>query len=390
MGRTINKIITMKIGHFITSIDVSTGGPARSVTHLIESLFKNSNYTIDLFTANSNNPIIKKFKKEKGKIHFIENKEVAKKLSNKENSYRLLHGHGIWQMKVHKMSKYARKNNIPYLITPRGMLEPWSLSQGRLKKKLALKLFQYKDIKEAACIHATAEMEAQNIRKLGFKNPIAVIPNGINVSEFPLQDFYKKKENRKLLFLSRIHPKKGIENLINAWELIDNEIKQNWIVEIVGNGDKEYIQNLKDNIESKGLGKKIRVKQPVFGQEKIDLYADADLFVLPTFSENFGIVIAEALASFTPVITTKGTPWEDLKIANAGWWIDIGVNPLKKALEDAFQKTDEALFEMGKNGRELIEKKYAMDAVATKMASLYDWILKDTEKPDFVQEWKEK
>ena len=122
----------------------------------------------------------------------------------------------------------------------------------------------------------------------------------------------------------------------------------------------------------------------MFGLEKIKLFREASLFVLPTFSENFGIVIAESLASYTPVITTKGAPWEDLKTNKCGWWIDIGVEPLKKALEQAIGSNDKILIKMGVNGRKLIEDKYSMQSVAEQMLQLYQWILTKDNKPNFV------
>ena len=379
----------MIINHTVSSIDKSSGGPARSVTHLIEAiLFVEKNIKINLNTLESNNPIIKKFDSIKGDLYFNDFGllEYSKSLNNKllKSNSNLYHGHGLWQLPVNQMSRIARKKNIPYIITPRGMLEPWSLTQGKLKKKLALKLFQYNDLAKATCIHATAPMEVENIRALGFNNPIAMIPNGVNIDEFPVDIPKKFSEPKKILFLSRIHVKKGIENLIMAWSTIDIEYRKGWKVVIVGNGEEDYIQSLKERIISRNLSDQIEIKKPVFGKEKIDAFREASLFVLPTFSENFGIVIAEALASFTPVITTKGAPWGDLKTHDCGWWIDIGIKPLKEALEDALQIDKVELLNMGKNGRKLIEEKYSMESVAKQMYELYNWVLKKGEKPKFV------
>lgn len=265
------------------------------------------------------------------------------------------------------------------------MLEPWALNARKWKKKLALAMYQRNDLINAFCIHATAQMEAENIRKLGFKNPIAVIPNGIDVNEFTIKTGMSKKRKKTLLFLSRIHPKKGIENLIEAWRQTDKALLQNWQVEIAGTGDENYITSLQRLIFTNGLSDKIKIIGPQFGSAKLEVYHRADLFVLPTYSENFGIVVAEALACGIPVITTKGTPWEELNTLNAGSWIDIGVQPLVKALQEILHLNEEQLIQMGKNGRKLVEEKYSIEAVASEMLILYKWILKQGIKPSFVR-----
>ncbi len=375
----------IRVNQTIESIDVEIGGPARSVTHLINAQLECSdNIEIDLLTMETVNPIISKFNYDKGKIIFFKRKlEFI-------NNYDLYHGHGLWLMAVHKMVKQARKKNRPYIITIRGMLESWSLQQGEIKKKLALKLYQYSDLKNADCLHATAPMEVLSIRALGLKNPVAMIPNGINLNEFPESVPVKSLGKKKILFLSRIHPKKGIENLIKAWLLLDNSVREGWVIEIVGNGDFSYIQKLNKLIKSSKIEDEIHLLPPVFGEKKIELYRNASLFVLPTFSENFGVVIAEALASYTPVITTKGAPWEDLDKFNCGWWIDIGVEPLKIALKEAMAYNVREIIEKGLNGRELVENKYSINAVAKQMLELYSWILNDTEKPLFIDLYKQK
>ena len=380
----------MKIAHFIQSMDISTGGPARSVSHLIEKMLSISNNKILLFSSKSVNPILNEFKNKKGAVYFFKFNwfyyfKFSKDLLKDVN---LFHGHGLWQLPVHKMSLISRKLNIPYIITPRGMLEPWSLKQSKFKKKLAMLFYQYKDLKNASCIHVTSQMEGDNIRNLGFKNPIAMIPNGVNIDEFPCEFPNKINKSKKILFLSRIHKKKGIENLIQAWKLIDIERKKSWIIEIVGNGETDYINTLKKRISKENLEDQIIIKEPVYGKEKIKLFREASLFVLPTFSENFGVVIAEALASFTPVITTKGTPWMDLQTYKCGWWIEIGVLPLKKNLENALLKSNTELKVMALNGRKLIENKYSMDTVSRQMLNLYDWINNKKIKPNFVDIYK--
>jgi glycosyltransferase involved in cell wall biosynthesis len=375
----------MIITQVISSIDKSKGGPSRSSVHLVESL-ASKECNVNLFATKTQFPLVSSFKNINAKLflckrnHFGFSKALNKKL-DEDKSY-ILHGHGIWNLAVHQMAVIARRKSKPYIISPRGMLEPWSLSQSYLKKKIALLGYQKKDLHRADCIHATAKSEAQNIRSLGFTNPIAIIPNGINLLEFP--QYKKTNKKNKILFLSRIDKKKGVENLIKAFIEISPVITKRWEIEIVGNGDPKYIKSLQKLIFKFNKNHQITISNYVFGKEKLKKYQSADIFVLPTYSENFGIVVAEALACSVPVICTKGAPWEELNTFNCGDWIDIGVDPLKKSLIKLMLKTKNDLNEMGKNGRKLIIKKYSISSVSKKFKQLYKWILKESDKPDFI------
>jgi glycosyltransferase involved in cell wall biosynthesis len=375
----------MKIVHTITSIDSKGGGTSTYLQLLANKLCEKAKMVVCALDSDQKLPLAPVVETifVQGTFPYLQaySRFFVKALS--KISCDLFHGNGMWQFPVHAMVRVAKKRGLPYVISPHGMLEPWALNKGRIKKRLILALFQHKDISQAQCIHATAAAEAQNLRTLGFKNPIAVIPNGIALNEYPLR-IPRNSPQRTLLFLSRIHPKKGIELLIEAWAQLAQDKTADWKVEIAGNGEAVYIQELQQFIESKQLSQQIKIIGSQFGSDKLETYHRADLFVLPTYSENFGIVVTEALSCGVPVITTKGTPWEELETQNCGWWVDTGVEPLKQALEQALVLPQETLQAMGKNGRKLVEEKYSIEAVAEQMLALYKWILNKGEKPEFV------
>lgn len=375
----------MNILQVVPSIDLSAGGPSKSVCDLaLNQALQGCDVTI--FTNASAKPYLIKSPHTNFQLVFVEETPFKKGLKPfiLYEKFDVLHGHGIWQMPVHQMAKLAIDRKIPYIISPRGMLEPWALNAGKWKKKFAMALYQRKDLYSSACIHATSQMEADNIRKLGFRNPIAIIPNGIDINEFSIQAEKSKNEKHTLLFLSRIHPKKGIEVLVEAWQQLNKALRQHWQVEIAGAGDESYIVSLQKLIVKRGLANEIRIIGPQYGEAKFAAYQRADLFVLPTYSENFGIVVAEAMACGLPVITTVGTPWEELNTFNAGWWIEIGSEPLAETLVNAMNLSEFQRKQIGQNGRQLVEEKYSIQAVASQMLELYQWVLGIGKIPEFV------
>ncbi|MHB0755254.1 glycosyltransferase [Polaribacter sp. M15] len=356
----------MNVIHIVGSLDKGAGGPSRSVPQTCEQLAK-IGVNITLITRPSSHPVTIATSQnlEVKFLTFQKLMAFGRSISNKE--FDLIHLQHVWDPYLHIMAWWARRKNIPYIITPRGMLEPWILQQRPWKKKLGLFLYQRFDLKKAVRIHATCELEKNNIRTLGFNNPIQIIPNGVDLSEVKkVKTHYGTK---KMVFLSRIHPKKGIELLIDAWSTINTT---GWVLEIAGNGEDSYINQLKKSAQDI---KNIKFVGAQFGDQKWGFLRSADIMVLPTYSENFGIVVAEALAVGVPVITTKGTPWENLKIKNCGWWIQLSLAELERTLDIAINTTTDILTQKGENGIRLIKNKYDIKSVAKEIKELYTTIL---------------
>lgn len=199
-----------------------------------------------------------------------------------------------------------------------------------------------------------------------------MIANGVDVDSISLKTSWKRK--KEILFLSRVHVKKGINFLIEAVARLKPEM-QGYAVRIAGEGDENYIAELKRLARKRGVADIVSFEGGVYGQRKWNLFRQADLFVLPTHSENFGIVVAEALAAGTPVLTTKGAPWSDLESAHCGRWTEIGTDATVDALKAFLSLTEAELEQMGRNGRRLVLDKYAEAQVAKEMVDMYKKIV---------------
>ena len=560
----------MKTLHIIGGISRDSGGPSRSVQGLVAGL-NAAGVETWLMTMNyGDEPWVD------GVARFVNGGDFGEVVQRVGPD--IVHLHGIWSMALHRCAVTCRRLGIKYVIAPRGMLEPWSLQQKWLKKRIARWLYQDKDLKCASALHATAESEAKQFRKLGFKNPIIISPNGVNVpvkfeprntSAYAEATADRRNTRKRVLFVSRMHPKKGVMELAEAWgklkkalvvskndytqtwyniaetadivnmpviqvernqnallnrravkdvfksfgvvenendgrhvifpaksagkmlgqrgvdlygvadsfaklfrasrrawseteavvaehkrhrnidayhqyiakfayegevyyarftiredasernprnevhsstvsritvykakgaelsdlgnaqvedstPFVDNKIAyffarvnplSNWCCELVytvnGEFEREYEAKVKAKVKESGLEDQFVFTGALNDDEKWKAYARADLFVLPTYSENFGIVVAEALWAGVPVITTKGTPWGELETAKCGRWIEIGVRPLAKALKEMMLMPDGARRQMGERGRKLVEEKYTWDAAADLMISSY-------------------
>jgi glycosyltransferase involved in cell wall biosynthesis len=295
----------------------------------------------------------------------------------------VIHDNGLWLPNNHAVAVAARTLGQPLIVSPRGMLSAWALRFKALKKRLAWWLYQQKDLRSAKVLHATSKSEAEEFRlAAGMIQPIAVIPNGV---EFPESQRPPTggagAGSRTVLFLGRIHPVKGLMDLIAAWSRLN---PAGWRVVIAGTDEGGHREALKAESRRLRLNDCFQFVGPVYGAAKWELYRSADVFVLPSSSENFGIAVAEALACGVPVVTTRGTPWEELVSKRCGWWTEIGSEPLAAALREAMALSDAARHEMGNRGAEWVRSKFSWTAAAAEMKKVYDWMVGASERPDCV------
>jgi glycosyltransferase involved in cell wall biosynthesis len=386
----------LKVILTVAGLSPEDGGPSRSIPALAESLAR-AGIEVEMLTCESGNRLAPPLLADESLVRTSVLPYSCRTVPwrGRQNGFTSIlrtasHGagqcifqdNGLWLPANHAVACAARKLNRLFVISPRGMLTRWALQFKGWKKRVAWWLYQKRDLQSARVLHATSRSEADGFRAAGLKQPIAVIPNGVDLPDWR-EPSRPRPDVRTVLFLSRIHPKKGLLNLVEAWGRLN---PKGWQVVIAGGDEAGHRAEVEGAIRAHKLEASFHFTGPVDGGERWSLFRQADLFVLPSFSENFGIAVAEALACGVPVVTTQGAPWEDLITHQCGWWPAVGSGPLGEALRAALSQTDEQRREMGRRGRQLVEAKYSWPGVAAQTISAYRWMLGECSKPEWVLE----
>lgn len=292
------------------------------------------------------------------------------------NSDYLIHIHALWSPILHQVSKWAHKNNIPVIWSTHGMTAPWSMRHKLWKKLPAWVLYQRRDLKLAVTIHCTTDQEAEWNKALGFNNCV-VVPLGTH-----LPQSYSKalthNANHILLFVGRIYPVKGLANLIKAWGMVVVSSHglvvggENWKLRIVGPDQAGHLAELEKLVDELGLRGSVEFPGPKFGEELSEEYDNCDCLVLPSFTENFGATIVDALVHGKPCIASSFTPWRELTEYGCGWWVSNEPELLADAIKEMASLDDPARRLMGMCGHKLVEDKYTWDAAVKLMIKSYE------------------
>ena len=376
----------LRIAQVIPAIAVEASGPSYSVVRLCESLIARGEQVVLAALRwderYSPPPFCREFPLSRGPRKLGRSARMSRWLVEECTAGRidLLHSHALWMMPCVYPGRLARNSNVPLVTSPRGSLSPEALGLSRLRKKAFWLLQQGQALRAARLLHATSEAEYADIRAAGLTQPVAVIPNGIDIP--PPRPPRSAKRRRVLLYLGRVHPIKGLDVLLRAWhELSARHV--DWDLRIVGPGEPAHVTAVRQHARDLGV-QRVNFAGAAYGPERLAAYQSADLYVLPTRSENFGMTVAEALAAGTPVITTHGAPWAGLARHDAGWWIEQSLDALVATLDLALRSSPERLEAMGANGRLWMTESFGWPTIGAAMQSVYQWLVHRGDKPGCI------
>jgi poly(glycerol-phosphate) alpha-glucosyltransferase len=296
----------------------------------------------------------------------------------------VLHNHGLWMYPSVASFRWSKLTRKPYIVSTHGMLDPWAIMHSSWKKRIADVLYERRHLTKAACLHALCVPEADAIRRYGLSNPVCVIPCGIDL---PLLSLTPSQQQEKvLLFLGRLHPKKGLMNLLTAWQLLhrDRGAAAEWQLWIAGWDQEHHEKELREQCAEYDLESSVRFVGPKFGTEKDSLLRSVAAFVLPSFSEGLPVSILEAWAYGLPVVMTRACNLMQGFEAGAAVCIEPTAPAIARGLSDIMAMSAVERFTMGMCGRRLVEREFSWAGYAEQMSSVYSWMSGAGARPDCV------
>lgn len=296
-----------------------------------------------------------------------------------------LHIHGLWEQSTMSAASAARALGRPYIVSAHGMLERWALANKGLKKKIYGTLFERANIEGAACLHALTMAEAEDYRRFGSRRPIAIIPNGVEIPKaidghIFRQRFPALQGKRFVLFLGRIHFKKGLDLLVDAWSQISARYPDVMLV-IAGPDFEDTRQTVESRIGKLGIASRVLFTGMLTGDLKWSALGSATCFVLPSYSEGLSVSTLEAMGAGVPVIVTEQCNLPEVQNSGAGWQIQSKMAALSLAIQECLENSEAENVRIGARGQSLVRDRYSWTAVGAQMSDLYRWVLEGGPSP---------
>ena len=304
----------------------------------------------------------------------------------------LVHTHGIWMYPSLAACSWGTAHRKPWMVSPRGMLDPWAIRRSAWKKRLAGRLYENRHLRGASCLQALCPAEAEAFRECGLRNPIAIIPNGVDLPDPvsqpdpPSWAHLVPSGSRTLLFLGRLHPKKGLVPLLHAWSCQPQRRSEPWILVIAGWDQGGHRAELERLAASLGISGSVRFVGPQFGTEKIAALRFVDAFVLPSFSEGLPMAVLEAWSYGLPVLMTPHCHLPEGSAAGAALEAEPEAGSLIHALDSLCRMDPGDRRRMGERGRALVASRFTWTEVARHLSDVYRWVLGRGDRPASVMQ----
>jgi len=401
----------MKIVHLSDSLNRAMGGPPRSIVALCEHLAPLSD-RVDLCCVDLGSDFGPPVEVDTSRVNLTQvparlwkslrlyvPRGLGRILADTAASAGIIHSHGLWAPANVIAARVARKTGVPHIISPRGSLAPEALAKSAWKKAIFRRLFVDRALRRAACLHALTDREASHIRQFGLTNPIAVIPNGVAIEKKGSGTFFEKKGSRPakkvpdpffgggkrfVVFLGRMHPIKGLDNLIEAWRRIEGRFAE-WQLVLAGPDEQDYLAVLESQVARASVSHRVSFPGGVYGDDKQKLLSNAGLFVLPSRSEGMSVALLEAMSAGLPAVITLACNFPSLADAGGGLVVDGGPDSLADALTKMLEMPEDRRREMGARAAMLVREKYSWDILARRMLEVYEWILGGRDRPECVR-----
>ncbi|MEL6456997.1 MAG: glycosyltransferase [Cyanobacteria bacterium J06621_15] len=402
----------MKILHVIPSISAVRGGPSYAVIAMVKAL-REHGINAEIATTNDNGPDLLDVPLHKCINYPLEVEKTSEKIPvwffprfspklsavrefafsgsfttwlwKSIQNYDLLHIHAIFSYASTAAMLIARLKNVPYIVRPLGQLCEWSLQQSARKKEIYLNLIEKSNLNHSQALHLTSLGEQQEVSRLSLNTPNFVLPHGLSIPQNIPDARQRLRQNLNLptdepiiLFLSRLHPKKGLDYLIQALSKLTH---YRFHFVLAGSGSPEYENQIKSLLESHNILNRTHVVGFVEGESKNLLLQGSDLFALTSHSENFGIAVLEALAAGLPVVVTPGVALASVvKEYKLGYVTQLDIPAIASKIENYLSSPQQAK-EMGIRARQLIFEQYTWDSIAKKLIQVYTTIIKNKPIP---------
>jgi glycosyltransferase involved in cell wall biosynthesis len=391
----------MKVGFLVSSVSREAGGLFQSVRGLAKAVMS-TNATAYVFGISDQKSAIDSLEWRPLSVRTFRPQLLAWGYSNQlvpgllDADVDILSTHGLWKYCSVASQRWHRRTGRPYVVHSHGMLEPWALRNARWKKRMAALLYEDRHLDGAACLRALCEAEARSIRAYGMRNPICVIPNGINLPEFSDSSkfegengpFHNSEGQKVLLYLGRLHSKKNVVNLVRAWNQVlssHDSTRNEWVLAIAGWDQAGYEGELKNVMSDYGLSASVSFLGPLFGREKDAAYRACDAFILPSLSEGLPMTVLEAWAHAKPVLMTPECNLPEGFAAGAALQIGTSPEEIAAGLRQMVEMSDDDRRKMGDRGHTLVSTRFSWRQIGEQMRSVYEWVIGGGAPPQTVK-----